>query len=160
MVTSRAVVGSSAMRSLGLQASAMAIITRWRMPPESWCGYCFATISGFGIFTSRRISTAFSAACFLSMPWWIMNTSESCLETVNTGFRLVMGSWKITEISFPRTLYISSMEILVRSRPSNSISPLAMKPLPSRRRRMLMAETLLPDPDSPTMPRVSPSRTA
>src|SRR4051794_4790774 len=39
MVTSSAVVGSSAMSSFGLQASAIAIITRWRMPPESWCGY-------------------------------------------------------------------------------------------------------------------------
>ncbi len=38
MVTSSAVVGSSAMISLGLQASAIAIITRWRMPPENWCG--------------------------------------------------------------------------------------------------------------------------
>ncbi len=38
MVTSRAVVGSSAMRRSGSFASAMAIITRWRSPPESWCG--------------------------------------------------------------------------------------------------------------------------
>ena len=37
-VTSRAVVGSSAMSSAGPLISAMAIITRWRMPPESWCG--------------------------------------------------------------------------------------------------------------------------
>ena len=35
MVTSRAVVGSSAINSAGLQDRAMAIITRWRMPPES-----------------------------------------------------------------------------------------------------------------------------
>ncbi len=33
MVTSRAVVGSSAIINLGLQARAMAIITRCRMPP-------------------------------------------------------------------------------------------------------------------------------
>ena len=39
MVTSSAVVGSSAMSSLGWQHSAMAIITRWRMPPDSSCGY-------------------------------------------------------------------------------------------------------------------------
>ena len=39
MVTSSAVVGSSAMINLGLQESAIAIITRWRMPPENWCGY-------------------------------------------------------------------------------------------------------------------------
>ena len=34
MVTSSAVVGSSAIRTEGLQASAMAIMARWRMPPE------------------------------------------------------------------------------------------------------------------------------
>ena len=38
MVTSSAVVGSSAIRSRGRHASAIAIMTRWRMPPESWCG--------------------------------------------------------------------------------------------------------------------------
>ena len=38
MVTSSAVVGSSAMSSAGSQASAMAIIARWRMPPLNWCG--------------------------------------------------------------------------------------------------------------------------
>ena len=38
IVTSSAVVGSSASSSLGLQERAMAIITRWRMPPLNWCG--------------------------------------------------------------------------------------------------------------------------
>ena len=37
-VTSSAVVGSSAISSSGSLASAMAIITRWRWPPDSWCG--------------------------------------------------------------------------------------------------------------------------
>ncbi len=36
--TSSAVVGSSAMISSGLAASASASTTRWRMPPENWCG--------------------------------------------------------------------------------------------------------------------------
>ena len=35
VVTSSPVVGSSAIRTEGVQASAMAIITRWHMPPES-----------------------------------------------------------------------------------------------------------------------------
>ena len=35
MVTSKAVVGSSAISSAGLLASAIAIMTRWRWPPES-----------------------------------------------------------------------------------------------------------------------------
>ena len=34
IVTSRAVVGSSAKRIFGLQAIAMAIMTRWRWPPD------------------------------------------------------------------------------------------------------------------------------
>ena len=38
IVTSSAVVGSSAISSDGLQESAIAIITRCRMPPENWCG--------------------------------------------------------------------------------------------------------------------------
>ena len=37
-VTSSAVVGSSAISRSGSLASAMAIITRWRWPPDSWCG--------------------------------------------------------------------------------------------------------------------------
>jgi hypothetical protein len=39
IVTSSAVVGSSASSSFGLQASAMAMTTRCFMPPENWCGY-------------------------------------------------------------------------------------------------------------------------
>src|SRR5207237_1337295 len=38
MVTSSAVVGSSAIRTSGLQESAIAIIARCRIPPENWCG--------------------------------------------------------------------------------------------------------------------------
>ena len=37
-VTSSAVVGSSAISTAGLCTSAIAIIARWRMPPENWCG--------------------------------------------------------------------------------------------------------------------------
>ena len=38
IVTSSAVVGSSAMSRRGLQASAIAMSARWRMPPLSWWG--------------------------------------------------------------------------------------------------------------------------
>ena len=37
-VTSSAVVGSSAISSFGSLDSAIAIIARWRMPPENSCG--------------------------------------------------------------------------------------------------------------------------
>ena len=38
MVTSSAVVGSSAISTAGRAAMAMAISARWRCPPESWWG--------------------------------------------------------------------------------------------------------------------------
>ena len=37
-MTSRAVVGSSPMTIAGSQARAIAIIARWRIPPDSSCG--------------------------------------------------------------------------------------------------------------------------
>jgi hypothetical protein len=38
VVTSSAVVGSSAIKAFGLSAIAMAMTTRWRWPPERSCG--------------------------------------------------------------------------------------------------------------------------
>ncbi|OOO36836.1 hypothetical protein BS628_10625 [Agrobacterium radiobacter] len=38
IVTSSAVVGSSAISRRGLEAIAIAIITRWHWPPDIWCG--------------------------------------------------------------------------------------------------------------------------
>ena len=37
-VASSAVVGSSRISSAGSAAIAIAITTRWAMPPDSWCG--------------------------------------------------------------------------------------------------------------------------
>ena len=48
MVTSSAVVGSSAISSSGSQASAMAIMTRWAMPPDSACGKALQPPLGIG----------------------------------------------------------------------------------------------------------------
>ncbi len=68
MVTSSAVVGSSAIRSLGLQASAIAIITRWRMPPDIWCGYSESRRTGSAMPTRASISTARRCAAAASRP--------------------------------------------------------------------------------------------
>ena len=43
-MTSRAVVGSSPMTIAGSHASAIAIIARWRIPPDSSCGYARAAL--------------------------------------------------------------------------------------------------------------------
>ena len=66
IVTSRAVVGSSAMRIDGLQDSAIAIIARCRIPPENSWGKLSTRVSGFGMPTCRRISTVRARAVRLS----------------------------------------------------------------------------------------------
>jgi hypothetical protein len=43
------VVGSSAIKSWGSQANAIAIMTRWRMPPDSLWGYSSIRRSGEGM---------------------------------------------------------------------------------------------------------------
>ena len=63
-VTSSAVVGSSAIKSLGRSASAMAITALWRIPPEYWYGYSSARCCGLGIPTRASWSTARAWAAF------------------------------------------------------------------------------------------------
>src|SRR6266508_4114593 len=157
IVTSSAVVGSSAMSSLGSHDNAIAIITRWRMPPDSSCGYCLTRRSGLLIPTARIDSIALSQAAFLDSLWCWMTASEIWSPTVNTGLRLVIGSWKIMAMSLPRTWRIASSESSSRLRPSNRISPVGISAGGMSSRRMIESDvTLLPQPDAPTMPRVSP----
>ena len=48
IVTSSAVVGSSAISNFGSQAIAMAIMTRWHWPPDIWCGIGFQALRRIG----------------------------------------------------------------------------------------------------------------
>ena len=57
----------------------------------------------------------------------------------------------------PRTCRISVSVLRTRSSFSNHIWPLTICAAGGSTRRMLSASVLLPDPDSPTMPRVSPA---
>ncbi len=69
--------------------------------------------------------------------------------TVKTGFSDVIGSWKITEMSLPRMRRIAGRSARARSRPSKRIAPRTTA-LSGSRRRIAIAVTLLPLPDSPT----------
>jgi hypothetical protein len=74
---------------------------------------------------------------------------------VKTGFRLVSGSWKIIAMSLPRILRIVSIGIVRISRPSNQTSPSTISAGGMSSSRMIVsAVTLLPEPDSPTIPSV------
>jgi hypothetical protein len=72
-----------------------------------------------------------------------------------------MGSWNTMEIWAPRTWRISSSLSSSRSRPLKLMTPSTILPGGSGiRRKMDMALTDLPQPDSPTMATVSPSSTS
>jgi len=62
VVTSIAVVGSSAIRRRGLHDSAIAIIARCRSPPESCHGYASTRWSGMEMPTLRKRSTVIARA--------------------------------------------------------------------------------------------------
>jgi len=82
IVTSSAVVGSSASSSRGLQASAMAIIARWRWPPESWCGNALARRAGSGMPVSASNWTAAACASRFERPSCSSSTSAIWSPTV------------------------------------------------------------------------------
>jgi hypothetical protein len=58
IVTSRLVVGSSAISKAGSHEIAMAPTIRWRMPPDIWCGYSPTRVSGAEMRTALRSSLA------------------------------------------------------------------------------------------------------
>ena len=134
----------------------MAIITRCRMPPENSWGYCFIRLATLLIPTSSSISMArFDASSLEMLLSWARSASMSWLPTVYTGFRQVMGFWKIMATSRPRKSVISSFVLASTSWPSKVMDPPITLPGDCRRPMMEYASTLLPEPDSPTMPMTS-----
>ena len=117
VVTSSAVVGSSAISTSGSSASAMAIITRWRCPPERRNGYCSAMTGGSGRPTSPRSARILAWRFALSVQPWATSTSSICAPTVISGFRAESGSWKIIASDLPRRDRRSASGMARRSRP-------------------------------------------
>src|SRR4029079_7645442 len=108
--------------------------------------------SGSGMPTSRNSSTARLRAARPLMPTWRRSTSSSCQPTVNTGLSDVIGSWKIIEISAPRSLRSSPSGRPTRFRPPRMISLAGSTIEFSGGSRPSIASdvTDLPEPDSPT----------
>ena len=102
IVTSSAVVGSSAMSSSGSQARAMAIMTRCAMPPDSSCGNASRRRFGSGMPTIWSSSSARARASRRFICRCSSSISPTCMPTSYTGFRLLVGCWKIMLIRSPR----------------------------------------------------------
>ena len=76
-----------------------------------------------------------------------------------TGFSEVIGSWKIIAISFPRMSRSCLGLIPIRFSPFQIASPLEIVVRRLFRPMIVRQVTLLPQPDSPTMPSVLPFST-
>jgi hypothetical protein len=155
-MSASAVVGSSAMSSCGSQASAIAIMTRWRMPPENWWGYSSRRCAAPGMPTRSSASTARRRAARPLSEVCSSIASTSCVETFRNGFRHVIGSWKIIAMRLPRISRMRDCGRASTSSPSKVTRPSILPGGSGMSRMSAIVQTLLPQPDSPTMPSVCP----
>src|SRR5690606_11888904 len=84
--------------------------------------------------------------------------STSCAPMVNSGWRLVSGSWKMAPIRLPRIFSSSRSDRLSMRWPPRRISPSAIWPGGSISPSVARPVIDLPAPDSPTTPSISPLR--
>src|ERR1700733_8310648 len=132
----------------GAVARARAIATRCRCPPLSWCGYLFLTAGLSDTFSSvlaTRASISLLAAISCALIGILM-----IRRTVILGSRLAVGSWKTICI---RRL---SCRILLPCRPRISSPSKTTLPVAATRLSIARPAEVLPEPDSPTSPSVSP----
>ena len=156
MVTSRAVVGSSSSSSLGRATTAAAIMARCSIPPESSWGYFRYTPAGSGSSTAARAARAWSRRASRERSVWIRSTSSTWGPIRIRGSMQLCGSWNTTPISLPWTCRSSVRSAWSSSAPSSRISPEKSHCFRGSSPATLMAVTDLPEPDSPTSPRISP----
>ena len=136
----------------------MAIITRWRMPPESWCGYCRAPPRRVGMRTRSSISTARASGG---------GAATAAVQPQRLGDLLADGEGRVEAshrfLEHHRQL-AAAAAAPVRSAPSAGIRARAGASTPPSRAAggsspmMASAVTILPQPLSPTMARVLPGR--
>ena len=158
MVRSRLVVGSSAISRRGAQEMPMAPTMRWRMPPDIWCGYC--AHPRLGRRDAHRPQQLARRGCqapagrpprapgSARRPGRRSRTAGSARPSGPAGSSRCACRGRAAS---PRPTSLS------RSSPSNIIRPPTMRAAGGSRRRMVSASVLLPEPDSPTMPSVSPA---
>ena len=111
------------------------------------------------------MSIAFARAAFRpSFASWALSPSAICHPTVKTGLRAVDGSWKTIDTSAPRKRRSVDPDTEMTSfslDPSRLRSTTAPEDVAvsGSRPRMVLAVTVFPEPDSPTMASTSRSPT-
>ncbi len=151
-------MGSSAINTCGRLTSAIASITRCRMPPESSWGYARACRAAGATPTRSSMSIARDRALAREAPC-TRAASAIWSPTRCTGFSALSGSWNTIARSRPRTRRYSESLMPVRALPASRTSPSVMRPGGSISPMIARPVTLLPEPDSPTTATVSPAAT-
>ena len=144
--TSSAATDSSRMSTRGSVASARAIATRWRCPPESALGS--ALIWRWSRPTSSASSPTMRLRSAASWSWWTRRTSSmSCgagLARVEAGVRVLEDD---LHLAAARLRSLPRRAGLDRSRPQAVMVPAVGFSRP----QIMRATVVLPLPDSPTM---------
>ena len=154
-VTSSAVVGSSAISSLGSLASAIAIITRWRMPPENSCGILVDAPLGVGDPDQlEQLHGPRPGVGLRDVAMGLHRLGElhaDLVERVQRGQRVLEDHRDLVAADLAQLVVAQAT---TRSRPSNRIRPSIDVFFARVSPSVVSDETVLPEPDSPTMPRV------
>ena len=156
IVTSSAVVGSSAINRSGSLASAIAIMTRCRWPPEISCGNAFKRSSARCSPTNSRSSSVRARTASRLIRWCTTSTSPTCRSIVCSGLSDVIGSWKIMLTRLPRIAKSCASLAPTISTPSSTTDPDGWLAWGGRSCGIESAVTDLPEPDSPTRASASP----
>jgi hypothetical protein len=140
-----------------LQAIAMAIITRWFMPPDIWCGNAFSRDSGAGMPTwssSSMARAALPAAAALEVCAHRLGDLEADGEAgIERGHRLLEDHRHVLADDAGAAGGTEGEQVGAGEPQASAVTR------PSRASRPMTAsmETDLPEPDSPTMATTSPS---
>src|SRR6202046_1591441 len=106
--------------------------------------------------TVPSTSSARRIAASLENPRCCRTGPAICFPMVMVGLRLVIGSWNTIAMSLPRISRICAAPSGTRSVPRSRIAPAAMWPPGGSSCMIDIAVMVLPHPDSPTSPTVSP----
>ena len=138
----------------------MAIVTRWRIPPDNWCGYSRMRRAGAGMPTWRRRSSARARATFFEAVPCTTIGSMIWSPIRRTGFSALRGFCDTMPTRVPRVRRIATSSARNMSTPATSTVPervtSARANAPTIERRIIV----LPEPDSPTTPSASPGATS
>ena len=106
--------------------------------------------------TSSSSSAARARACLFDRRSWVVKMSTIWSPTVMTGLREFIADWKTIATSRHRSARSSSASRARMSRPRNRMDPPVITAGGRSSRMIALATVLLPQPDSPASPKISP----